>query len=857
MLAEPMLGDGDELCFGSFRLSRRRRVLETDAGPVALGARAFDLLTVLLDDPRLLSKHELLDRVWPGLAVEENNLHVQMVALRRALGAEAGLIQTVPGRGYRLAGVLQRPESVRPSGPAVEALSPARQRSAMPAAPGQLIGRDAELAELQACLRKHRLVTITGPGGIGKTRLAVALGNLVVEQFPGGARLIDLAPLTDAGLVDGAAAACLGIRLDEGADAVARICAAFAGQPALLLFDNCEHVLEGVAPLVAALLAQCEAVRVLATSQEKLRIEGEATFRLDPLALPPLGAQMWELPQFGAVDLFIRRAEAADRRFRLGPENSAAVVEICRCLDGIPLALEMAAGRVPSLGIEGLRLRLGERLKMLTTGARNAGTRHRTLRDTVAWSYELLEEADQAVFRRLGVFAGGFSAEAAAAVLSVDADEWIILDALGRLIDKSMVVAEASEAPRYMLLETLRLFATEQSTVHGEHGAFLRRHAEYFERRFAFAYDDWEITDDAVWLARHGVELDNVRAALDWTLETPDMAGVAISLAGSAAWLWDKVAPLAEGRRYLERAERLLAPGVPKEIEARLHRQIGNLWHASDRPRALSALLRAEMLYREMGDRANLGAALALSGSLRSFLGNPEAATKALQEARAILAATGGRKSLLNTMNNLAVLAAVDGDMAAARDLFEQALLITRRSGDRDTEVMVLVNLAEIAFNLDQIDAAVERASAAVAQLRAAGRPTDLGWAVTNLTTYLLISGRWAEAARAASEGLKLVQPAGGFILRVCLLQWALLMASAVDASVEQIAGAARLSGFVLAGYKQAGETLQPSERRLYDNLQARLQAATTPGLLAKYSAEGEAWSEVAAAAFAARLAAG
>jgi predicted ATPase/DNA-binding winged helix-turn-helix (wHTH) protein len=872
MLAEPMTGGGEYLCFGPFRLSRRRRSLESDAGPVALGARAFDLLTVLLDERgRLLSKNELLDRVWPGLVVEENNLHVQMVALRRALGPEHGLIQTVPGRGYRFAGVLEPQETAAPAetsapaGPDAQArpaqARPAQavSRAALPAEPARLIGREAELAELQSSLRQNRLVTITGPGGIGKTRLAVALGNALLAQFPGGARLIDLAPLTDATLVEGAAAAALGIRLDTGADTVERICAALAGEPALLLFDNCEHLLDGVAALVAALLARCEAVSVLAPSQEPLRIEGEVTYRLDPLALPPSDAtRVQELAQFGAVNLFVRRVQAADRRFKLGPDNSAAVAEICRCLDGIPLALEMAAARVPALGIEGLRLRLGERLRMLTSGARNAATRHRTLRDTVAWSYELLDAQDQAVFRRLGVFAGGFSAEAAAAVLAggdgddfftADADEWVILDALGRLIEKSLVVAEPGEAPRYRLLETLRLFAIEQLAAHGEQAAFQHRHAAYFERRFALAHDEWEDIADALWLDRHGVELDNVRTALDWTLETPGTAVLAVSLAGSAAWLWDKVAPLAEGRRYLERAETLLALGVPPEVEARLHRQIGNLWHASDRPRALAALQRAEVLYRELNDRGNLGAVLALGGFLRSFLGASKTATQALQEARTILEATGRRKSLLNAMNNLGVLAAVEGDMQAARDLFEQALLITRTSGDRDTEIMVLVNLAEIEFNLDQIDAAVERAGSAVTQLRGAGRQTDLGWALTNLATYLLISGRLPEAARAAGEGLNLVRPAGGFILRVCLLQWALLAANA-----GQLAAAARLRGFVEAGYKQAGETLQPSEQRLSDRLNSLLEDGITAGQLAACFAEGEAWSEAEAAAFAASL---
>jgi predicted ATPase/DNA-binding winged helix-turn-helix (wHTH) protein len=854
-----MVGGENELRFGPFRLSKHRRALESETGPVALGARAFDLLTVLVDQQgRLLSKHELLDLVWPGLAVEENNLHVQIVSLRRALGDHHSLIQTVPGRGYRFAGVIEHPETARPAPPAathkpapVPIAATLPERPALPAEAARLIGREAELAELQNCIARNRLVTITGPGGIGKTRLAVALGNAVAEKFPGGARLIDLAPLTDASLVEGAAAAALGLRLTEEAAPVERICAALGNQPALLLFDNCEHLLNGVAHLIAALLHRCEAVSILATSQEPLRIEAETTYRLDPLALPPREAsEVQELEQFGAVTLFIRRVEAADRHFRLGPDNSTAVAEICRCLDGIPLALEMAAARVPALGIEGLRLRLGERLRMLTTGARNAATRHRTLRDTVAWSYELLEPEDRAVFRRLGVFAGGFSAAAAVAVLaSPEADEWSLLDALGRLIDKSLVVAEPGEVPRYRLLETLRLFAVEQLAALGEHAAFLHRHAEYFERLLAQAYDDWEDTDDALWLAHTGIELDNVRAALDWALEAPAAANLAISLAGSAGWLWDKIAPLAEGRRTLERAEALLRPNTPPEIEARLQRQIGNLWHASDRPRALAALLRAEALYRGLGDVANLGATLALIGFVQTSLGASVAATEALREARAILEPSGRRKSLLNVMSHLGVLAAVEGDMPAALDLFEQALQITRRYGDRDTEVIMLINLAEVEFNLGQIDAAVERAGAAVAQLRGSGRQTDLGWALTNLATYLLISGRLPEAAQAAAEGLQLVRPAGGFILRVCLLQWAVLAANS-----GRMLDAARLAGFVDAGFKQAGETFQPTEQRLRDALRARLETSVPPAKLAAAYAEGEAWSEPQATAFAVKL---
>jgi predicted ATPase/DNA-binding winged helix-turn-helix (wHTH) protein len=851
-----MDGGGDDIRFGPFRLSRRKRQLSADSGPVALGTRAFDLLVTLLDRPgRLISKNELLDLVWPGLAVEENNLHVQMVALRRALGAHHDLVQTVPGRGYRFIGDFAGPDAAVPEPPPAPAPAP---ESGLPAELGRLIGREQELATLRNMLEASRLVTITGPGGIGKTRLAIALAHAVLGSFPGGARLIDLAPLADDSFVEGATAAALGLRPPEAASTVESIAAALKDQPTLLLFDNCEHLLNGAARLVEALLKRCAGISVIATSQEPLKLPAETIYRLDPLALPPREPTREppgpapDMLRFGAVALFVRRVEAADRRFRLTADNSAAIVEICHRLDGIPLALEMAAARVPGLGITGLSARLGERLRLLSSGVRTAEARHRTLRDTVGWSFELLDEPDQVVFRRLGVFAGGFSAAAAAEVLagprSDETDSWAIFDALGRLIDKSLVVAEPGEPPRYRLLETLRLFALEKLAAAGEVPVFTQAHAEFYDRFFAAAHEAWEATDDAAWLAGTAPELDNMRAALDWAQAAPGQQTLAVSIAGSAARLWDKLSLLAEGRRYLDRAEGLITAETPPAIAGRLHRQIGNLWHSSDRARALAALERAEAIYRALDDPGNLGAVLALIGLVRGFRGAAAAAERALREARLLLESAGRPKSLLNVMNNLGVLSAMNGDMAAARDLFEQALLITRRSGAREGEVLALINLAEIEFNLGQIDAAVRRTGEAVAYLRATGQQADLGWALVNLATYLLRAGRLGEAGAVAREALRLVRPVGGFILRVCLQQSALLAAGA-----GHLAEAALLAGFVDAGYRSAGEPREATEQRVYDELQGKLADLPAPEL-ERLATEGAAWSEDQAAALAARL---
>jgi len=847
-------GCDDDVTFGPFRLSPRRRVLATAAGPVAVGARAFDLLATLLERPgQILSKNELLDLVWPGVIVEENNLHVQMVALRRALGEHHGLIQTVPGRGYRFAGEIFDPAKA----PAVVAVAARAAEHVLPAELSRLIGREAELAELSRTLAKSRLVTLAGPSGIGKTRLAVALGHQLAETFPGGARLIDLAPIADPGLVEGAVAAVLGLRLAAGTPAAAAIAEALGSLPSLLIVDNCEHLLGAVVPLAAALLHRCAALTIIATSQEPLRLGSETVFRLDPLALPPRHSTTAELESFGAVALFVRRVEAADRHFRLTPENGAAVAEICRQLDGIPLALEMAAARVPGFGVEALRARLKDRLKVLTAGPRTTDARHRTLRGTVAWSFDLLDTADQAVFRRLGIFVGGFSADAAVAILAREPDdEWTILDAISRLIEKSLVVVDAGEPPRYRLLETPRLFALEQMEAHGETAATAARHAAYFEGFLADCFAAWETTPEEAWLARAAPELDNARAALDWALdgalEVSAARVTAVSLAGATALLWDKMALLTEGRRYLERAEALVTETMPAAVSARLFREIGNFWHNSDRPRALAALARAEALYRAQGDMLNLGAVLALMGPVRSFLGQREAGASALREAREILEHSVYQKSLLNVFNNLGVLAVIGEDMKRAREYFERALSQTRRAGAASAEVRMLLNLAEVEFLLGNHDAAATRGRAAVSYIRGSGPHGNLGWALVNLAAYQLVAGRRAEAAETAREALSVVRPTGGYILRACLQQWALLAAMA-----DELFDAARLTGFVDAGNAAAGEPRQPTEQRVYEDLVALLTARLSQEDYARLMDDGAALPEAQAVAMAEGMARG
>lgn len=832
--------------FGEFYLPTDRRTLIGTDGPVHLSSRAIDILSVLVERrARVVPKDELMALVWPDTFVEENNLTVHISALRKAIGLTR--IATIPGRGYQFTGPVEGDDSADPSvpeEPPVIATDMTLSKSNLPETTTPLIGRASELAELRDLGERHRLLTITGPSGIGKTRLAVAFAETLRARYPDGVWLVDLAPLTSPSMVAAAAATVLSVAPGADGFSVETVTGAVRHRALLLLFDNCEHVLAAVAELADALLRHAPAIAILATSQENLRSPWEQVFRLDPLDLPPADAE--DIHRFGAVELFTTRVRALDRRFELSAANAAAVSEICRELDGIPLALEMAAARVPMFGVEELRNRLDDRLHVLTTGPRTPEARHRTLRDTVAWSHGLLDPTSAAVFRRLAVFAGGFTLEAASAIVSVDATAlYDTIEGLSRLVDKSLVVVEGRGRPRYRLLETLRLYALEKLDESGEAPEIAGRHARYLAALFDAASAAWETTPDKEWLERHVPELDNVRAALDWSFAQADGRALAIRLAGASGLLWQSLSLVAEGRAYADRALAFVENGDPSAEVARLLRYAGLFWHSLDPGRALALLRRSSDFYRRLSDPLGLGAVQAFIASIHIRLGQEAKAAAALSVAKTILAPSSSPKSLFNVMNNLGSLALLGNRLDEARTHFETALALARSQQNLTRETLILANLAEVAFNLGMVDQAVERGRETVRRLRQAGERADLGWALCNLASYLLVQGDVEDARPVAREALSLVREEGGFIVRVCLLQWALL--SALD---EKPAEAARVLGFVDAGFSAAGETLQPTERQIRDRLWARLTGALPPERIRDCTEEGARWSEPDAVAF-------
>jgi predicted ATPase/DNA-binding winged helix-turn-helix (wHTH) protein len=844
--------------FGDFELLPGRMILLLRGQRVKVSKRALNILKILIEHrSRAVSKDELLLLGFPGVTVEEQNIVVHISALRRILGQS--VIKTIPGLGYHFVAGIE-PRDGAASGPDGRQDAGGGDPRPLQTDAGslsicetELIGRTLELAELFDIMADSRLVTLTGPGGIGKTRLAIEIGLLTRNIFGRDTWLVDLAPLTSAALVETTAAGVLNVELGRSQTAFEAMAAALTGKDALLIFDNCEHLAAPVAALVVELLNRLPELSVLVTCQEVLGVAAEAVYRLEPLVLPPTVApddtpvSVEEIRRFDAIKLFVARAQAVDRRFRLQADNAAAIVAICRGLEGVPLALEMAAGRLSLLGVEGLSARLGERLKLLVGRPRLGRSRYASLHAMVECSHALLDAGDRRVFRRLAVFRGSFSLEAAMSVAAeAGVAGWDTVDALGRLIDKSLVRVEGGKSPRYRLLETLRLYAAEQAVLRGESALIAARQARYFRDLFDQADLAWENVADAEWLERFGPEIDNARAALDWALATPEQGEIAVALAASLTPLWYVAGRFEEGRRYVEQTLKLIDETARPAEAARLLRRNGDLWRSTSSLTALGWLERAATLYRKLDDRLSLASVMGAIGGCCAFLGCNDQAAAALAEALPVLATGERPKSLYNVRNNLGILAGLTNDNDRAEASFGKALEQARVLKDVLRESNVLGNLAEVAEARGDVDEAINRAGEALRRARLVGRRSFLARALLNLASYQLLDGRLAPARPPALEALALAGRDGRFPARLSLQQWAL-----IGAMEGRFAAAAQLLGFVDAAFAGARETRQPTEQRLADRAMTLIAGALAPHECDVAARSGAGWTEPQALAFA------
>jgi predicted ATPase/DNA-binding winged helix-turn-helix (wHTH) protein len=567
---EPTLGtegevaappDDREIWFGPFCLRPEARLLLESDTPVQIGDRAFDLLIVLVERAgEVVTKDELFARVWPGLTVVESNLRAQVALVRKALRdgqAGARFLMNVPGRGYRFVAPVwntETPKHIQPQASLVESAS------GLPTRLTRLIGRADAVSEIVARLNRHRFVTIIGPGGIGKTLVALAVAEQAAASYEDRVHVVDCAPLLGASLVARKLASTLGLEIAED-DPTRGLVAFLRGKRLLIVLDCCERVVEAAAVLVENLLRGAAEVGILATSREPLRAEGESVYRLPPLEVPPglIDLIAEDALTYPAVQLFVERVASSVGRFELSDAEAPVVADICRKLDGIALAIELAAGRVDVFGLLGVAKRLEDRVRLLTHGRRTALPRHQTLAAALDWSYEALPESEQAVLRRLSVFAGGFALDAAQAVatddLVVSSD---IVEVVASLVSKSLVNADfATAIARYRLLDTTRAYALKKLTESGEFDHTARRHAKHIQYLLERASADAAKSSSMDAAAQLSVEsqiVDEARTAIDWAFSAGGDIELGVAFTVLSVPLWTHLSLNGECSRYVEKA---------------------------------------------------------------------------------------------------------------------------------------------------------------------------------------------------------------------------------------------------------------------------------------------------------------
>ena len=738
------------VAFGRFRLLPHLRELLSDDRPIKLGGRAFEVLLALIETPgAVVPKDVLMARVWADRVVEENNLHAQITTLRKAFGSERGLIRTVAGRGYQFTGDV-RELSAGPSSAVRPIVAPSASvlpLTNVPEAVSELIGREEELSEILNLATEHRLVTLTGAGGIGKTALALVLARELRPHSADGVWLAEFSGLADPALVPAAVAAALGLELGGGEASVQRVAQALANRRLLLVLDTCEHVIDDAAAFAEVLLRTSPTLHIIATSREPLRAEGEWVYALRPLAVPLDDAADDDQPlRYGAVRLFIERARAAGAHFASDRNLMTTIAAICRRLDGIPLAIELAAARVAALGVDEVARRLDDRLGLMSGGRRTALPRHQTLRATLDWSYALLTEPERVILRRLAVFAGPFGLQAATAVAANPENAPSeVADGLSSLLAKSLVTVDAGGSiRRYRLLDTTRAYALEKLTESGERDTLARCHAAYYQDLFEHAGAEWESRPAAEWLADYGREIDNLRAALDWAFADPGDASIGVASTAAAVPLWVQLSLLTECRGWVDRALDALArsgkPDRSREMFLQAARASALLGTAGTVDAVGSAWNRALELAEELDDLDQQLRALYGLFLYHFRVGEYRKGLTCAHRFRAAAQKKADPSDLLQADRIVGVSLFLLGDPRGARERIERLLARSPAIRSRlqavrfglDQRVAALFHLARILWVQGFPDQAISTAAAGVDEAVALDHTTSLCFALAD-----------------------------------------------------------------------------------------------------------------------------
>lgn len=745
--------------YGRFEIRPDLRQVWVGDAVAPLGARAFDLLMMLVElQDRVVSKDEILERVWPGLVVEENNLSVQISSLRRALGPDT--ITTVSGRGYRFTAPRSSPAAPVLAGP-VPGNLPVRMAA--------LFGREAEMAQLLDVDSDMSCITVCGLAGVGKTALAtLAAQRLALDRrYAQGAWRVELDDVHDPLLLVQAVCETVGVELEGAHSALSKCVAHLQHRELLLVLDNCEHVIQAAASFVGALSAKASRVHVIATSQEPLRVSGERVIRLNPLAVP-VSAEATDPESYGAVRLLLERVRGAmGGDFRPSAQEMVDVVEICRQLDGIPLALEFAATRVPSLGVAGVRSRLHDRMRLLAGGSRTTPPRHRSLQAALEWSYQLLAPRTQEVLACLAAFPSGFSLTGARLLLDAGCEADVI-EHLDVLVDRSLLTFEPDPRPRYRMLKTPHAFALDCLGRSGAGVDWQERHALTMAKLCLLAARE----RDSTWMWQ---EMPNARAALAWALAAPGQGGTAVTIAAYTSVVLAAGGAVREALDNLLRVQHLVTDACPRALVARYWHWLGRLGVEGRQPSSycIEALQRADTLFAELGEPRHRHACQRHLAEAELRSGRIERAEHHLEAARGLELQTTPAADRTRRLRVEVLLADARGQHGAALRHARSALILAE---DHDVDRYRLLLIADMAWThlqMGHADAAVTAFQELLLNLDHSIRQgLARARALSGLTAALLAADRIDEAGRAAERSLLALQRANLLRSRCDVFAW-------------------------------------------------------------------------------------
>jgi predicted ATPase/DNA-binding winged helix-turn-helix (wHTH) protein len=675
--------ESEVISFGRFRLVPSQRLLTNNGVPVDVGARALDVLIALVSRPnQVVGKRALMAQAWPDVTVEEGSLRFHIASLRKVLGEGkdgARYIATLPGRGYCFVAPVSQSCDLSDGSNTVASSSPFTQF--LPTRLVRMVGRADCIQMLSTQLAASRFVTIVGTGGVGKTTVAVAIAHDLLETFDGAVLFVDFGVLSDPRMLPASVASMLGISVQSD-DPVPSLVAYIRAKRILMILDGCEHVIEAAARLAERVFLAAPQLHILATSREPLRVEGEQVHRLMPLAVPPDDPTLTAAIAltFPAAQLFVERATASGAYLNLTDTGAAIVATICRKLDGIALAIELAAGRVQAYGLQQTAALLEQHVALLWPGKRTAPPRQRTLQATLDWSYALLSEPERVIFRRLGAFVGDFTIEAALEVVtSGDVDQADVLGVIDGLVAKSMVTARPAGATmRYRLLDTARTYAREIITDDTERTELAARHATYWRRWLEQAGAEWTVASSyASERAPQLFGLNDVRAALEWCFGSEGNTDLGVRLAAAAAPALLALSLLTECLRWSERAILALSDttrGGAEEMHLQAALGMSLAFASSNSEAARVALDRSLVIAGELGDVANQLRQLAMLHMFHHRIGDFETALHYARRCRAVSRVMADPASLALAHSLLGISLRFRGDLQDARDELEAAL---------------------------------------------------------------------------------------------------------------------------------------------------------------------------------------